>query len=197
MGKEAAGVGVTFARQMTKARKARGWSTERLEARLRELGFDEPSAGTLRKIEAGGRQRASDADSDVVRTRAENVRLEEVIACAMALNVAVANLLCPLEPDEWVQVGTIPMPAKAYRSWLHGVSPPPGSGSEARDSTVDDWAFFYLGFVPEEQRRYWRMKAAQAEGDGTWPEALAAPIFLAKQSRADLAYGIQKAEEED
>ena len=79
-------VGATFAQRLREARTARGWTQQELVDRLGELG--EPmDRTTLAKIEKGKRE----------------VRLDELVAIAAALDVAIVHLLFPIGGDKTMQ----------------------------------------------------------------------------------------------
>lgn len=136
-------IGVVFARRMRQIRKAQGMTQTALAERLAEL--EHPIArSTLNKIESGG-------------PRARNVRLEDAVAIAAALNTSPLNMMTPDSNQEFVRVtpAVVEMGAKV-RTWLRGYYP----------LLDDDDLRQFFNVVPDEEfGELMRSAAQRASGD--------------------------------
>lgn len=88
-------VGQVVAGRVTRYRRERGWSQQRLADEMSELGYP-INRVTLAKLESGVSRES--------RTRAENVPLREVLVLAAALNVPPVLLFIPLGEDDLVEL---------------------------------------------------------------------------------------------
>jgi transcriptional regulator with XRE-family HTH domain len=100
--------GEAFAARVKQVRERKGWKQHDLSRRLGELGYPMDRV-TLSKIERGG-----------LRTR--NVKLEEVLAIALALEVSPVFLIVPYEQEARLQVApnVRPSTGAVARGWVEG-----------------------------------------------------------------------------
>jgi transcriptional regulator with XRE-family HTH domain len=112
--KDVVTAGEAFAARLKQVRTRHGWTQAQLSRRLEELGYpiDRP---TLSKLERGG-------------SRARNVKLEEVVAIAYALDVSPMHLLAPYSMESRLQVVPTVRPSVpgVARRWIAGEWELPG-----------------------------------------------------------------------
>jgi transcriptional regulator with XRE-family HTH domain len=125
--KQIVSAGEAFAGQLKRIRTRHQWTQRQLADRLAELGYpiDRP---TLSKIERGGE-------------RARNVKLEEVVAIAYALDVSPWHLIAPYSMESRLRVvpKEEPFIPGVARTWLAGSWELPGQ----------DARFFFTELPPE------------------------------------------------
>jgi transcriptional regulator with XRE-family HTH domain len=116
-----------FAERVKEARAARGWSPQRLAERLTKLEYP-TDRWAVRRIEKGERA---------------DVRLSDLFAYALALDVAPVHLLVPLEDEGPVIVTeALTLPVKKARAWIRG---------QALLRGADPLGFFMQ--LPEDEKR--------------------------------------------
>lgn len=100
-------VGVIFARRLREAREARRWRQQDLADAMSKLGMPIDRT-TLAKIEKGQRE----------------VRLDELVALAAALDIAPLHLFLPIEGDEPVRLAPkLTVDQIHARQWARGRRP--------------------------------------------------------------------------
>jgi hypothetical protein len=113
-----------------------------LAEHVRELGFDGPGEKRIGQLEAGGRPGAPEG----VRQRAENVRLREVIALAVALGPALGNMLALnvlADTGPSVRLGEVRLRPREYRDWVFGYNRRALGSDDPEDETL------FTQFVPK------------------------------------------------
>jgi transcriptional regulator with XRE-family HTH domain len=124
--------GQAFAGQLKRIRTRHEWTQRQLADRLAELGYpiDRP---TLSKLERGGE-------------RARNVKLEEVLAIAYALDVSPYHLIAPYSMESRLEVvpKERPFVPGVVRRWLAADDELPG-----QDLPGQDPRFFFTELPPE------------------------------------------------
>ena len=120
--------GEAFGRRLKQVRQRRGWTQAQLSRRLSELDYPIDRV-TLSKIERGGE-------------RAQNVKLQELLAIAYALGVPPVQMMFPYEDETRVRVigKQPPAPADDVRGWIAGQWPLYAD---------DDKATYYLERPPQ------------------------------------------------
>jgi transcriptional regulator with XRE-family HTH domain len=135
--------GQVVARRVREVRERRGWSRDRLVARLTELGV-EMGRPTISRIESG-------------RGRAENVTVNELLALAAALDVAPVHLMVPLEDEARLAITSDWQPtALDARAWIRGT----GTTVDSENLRV------YYSEVPDREFELIVNQSRQAGGSG-------------------------------
>jgi transcriptional regulator with XRE-family HTH domain len=174
--KEIVTAGQAFAGQLKRIRTRHEWTQRQLADRLAELGYpiDRP---TLSKLERGGE-------------RARNVKLEEVVAIARALDVSPYHLIAPYSMESRLEVvpKERPLVPGIVRRWLAADDELPGQ----------DPRFFFTELPPE----YLDEVIAQARelrlGGRSSPQASAMRHLMAERGDAPpLIQADDQAEEEN
>lgn len=98
------------AKRVRELRRRREWSAERLAEELTKLGI-EWNRGVVTKLETG---------------RRESVSVAELLALALALDVAPVNLLVSLDDQPYQVTPNRVAGADQVRSWVRGQVPLPG-----------------------------------------------------------------------
>lgn len=131
-----------MAKNLLDLRTARGLSTLRLSAAMKEIGQKVPASGITR-IEKGDRR----------------VDVDDLVAFALALNVAPnALLLPPTWSDEQVQLAPeVSLSAKTAWLWAEGRAPASSYGSGDELSITDDTDEAAAAEEAEEAA-YWRQR---------------------------------------
>jgi transcriptional regulator with XRE-family HTH domain len=97
--------------QLSDVRGRRGLTADQLANRCQELGATRIDRSVIAKIES----------------RARNVSLDEAIALAAALDIALIHLISPMDDNQEVAVTPeLLVPAPAFRAWVRGQEPLPG-----------------------------------------------------------------------
>lgn len=112
------------AERVAASRRKRGWTARQLAERCAELGATQITAATLANIESGRR------DKDGRRRR--DVSVDELLALALALDVAPVHLLVPERVEPYQVTPTVENDTVLVRNWVRGFVPLPGT----------DWAWF-------------------------------------------------------
>ncbi|WP_395105271.1 multiprotein-bridging factor 1 family protein [Actinomadura sp. SCN-SB] len=120
--------------RVREVRKRRGWTAAQLAARCTEAGAPEITASVVTDLETGRRDKTTGR-------RRRNITVDELLALALALDVAPVHLLAPLkEGAYWVTPGRA-VKVGLLRHWIRGHEP-------LSDKT-DRRTFF--GEVPEQE----------------------------------------------
>jgi transcriptional regulator with XRE-family HTH domain len=132
--------GQAFSERLKQVRDRRGLTQAQLSERLSHLGYPIDRV-TLSKIEKGG-------------ARAQNVKLEEVLAIAYALDVSPKHLIVPYSQESRLSVvpRKRPLIPGDAREWVAGKWP----------ITDQDAWFFYTELPPEETAAVLAGDAARA-----------------------------------
>jgi transcriptional regulator with XRE-family HTH domain len=102
-----------LAAKVREVRKLHGWQPADLAARCAEVGAPHLTENAIENIESGRR-------SDGRRRRA--VTVDELIALALALDVAPVHLVVPLDDDQpWAMTETVTKRAHVARQWFRGL----------------------------------------------------------------------------
>jgi transcriptional regulator with XRE-family HTH domain len=103
--------GVIFGRRVAQVRRHHGWTQAELAKRMSDLGWNVDQAAIAR------------IESKKPSTRAQNVRLAEVLALAAALGVSPLFLFLPIEDNEEVKIAGLRLRAWEVREWVRGLRP--------------------------------------------------------------------------
>lgn len=137
--------GQVFGQRVYETRRRLGLTPQQLADRLVDIGYKPMHRMTVTKIEAGRKGRWASV-------RAERASMAEVLAFAVALNVAPVHLITPNDSDTHVAITTtLAAPASVLRRWIRGERPlwPRKLGMTARGYI--EW----LAERPEEELVEW------------------------------------------
>lgn len=145
-----------MADQLADVRGRRGLTADQLANRCRELGATRIDRSVIAKIES----------------RARNVSLDEAVAVAAALDMALVHLITPMDDSQEVAVTQeLLVPAPAFRAWVRGQEPLPGQEDKPFRTEIP---------ASEWRQRSARIAAAQRE------EASARRRLRVANAKADL-----------
>lgn len=146
------------AARVKEARKRRGWNATQLAQRCAEIGAPELTAQAIANIENGRR--------DATGRRRRHVTVDEVLALAIALDVAPVHLMVPLEegaywvtPRGMTKIGLV-------RHWIRGTEPFPSGDRRVFFSEVPEQEWEPPPPLSAEDIEAWREFAAAAERAG-------------------------------
>jgi transcriptional regulator with XRE-family HTH domain len=132
--------GAVFAERLREARNARGWRQQDLADEMGKLGMPMDRT-TIAKLEKGQRE----------------VRLDELVALAVALDVALVHLVLPIEGDE-------SSPIEGDKLPVHPTHGPPVKLTPKREVDQVKARRWARGDIPLDPANY-RSYAEQSPGD--------------------------------
>lgn len=120
--------------RVKQARKRRGWKATQLAERCAEVGASDLTAQAIANIENGRKDRET-------QRRRRHVTVDELLALALALDVAPVHLLTPLDEGGYWVTKTRGIKVGLVRHWIRGTEPPPKGDRRVFFSEVPEQEF--------------------------------------------------------